>query len=55
MNKTWYFYDADGNFTGRTFSGPDRYVEANTPEGYVRSLEPPVNGRMPDSESTLEN
>lgn len=33
MNGTWSFVDADGAFTGRTFSGPERDLAANIPDG----------------------
>lgn len=32
--KRWQFYRlSDGLFTGQSFNGPDRMLEANTPEG----------------------
>lgn len=34
MNRVWHFYDpATGIFAGRSFSGPDRALSANTPPG----------------------
>lgn len=31
--KTWHFFDQAGQFNGRSFSGPEEHLAANTPEG----------------------
>lgn len=32
---TWSFFDLDGQFLGRTYSGPEKALAENTPEGSV--------------------
>lgn len=35
MMRVWSFYDAAGNFTGRTYRGAEAHLPSNTPAGCV--------------------